>query len=801
MTVLHPHRELARLREFAAQCLAELGDEPPQQPHVYAAWEQARRLAHELRRRVAERISIGFVGAFDAGKSTLLNAVLDMGDLLAAAQTPTTGNITTILLRPVEAPQPPGPRAAVVDLMTVDTVDRCARYLLGKLIAVVDDNRLRTDIDMLRGYAPLTDGWQPLVNVAGSVWADPDSNIKLRSAIWELWCLRSALDAFASWLPREPGAPGHPLSLTDLRAAAALGISRRIPATLPGRVPHIRPRRGGSLSPADLELVFPLIRRVTIEVDAPAGLWCFTGLADTEGVEFIDFPGIGALGGLRDEFLCTEELAGITTILSVIRADRADEDAAAQLLTVLQGHRGGLGAVQDSVLVAINQFDRLTPPPVTGPVRQADLVNSRDALGSSLHMAGELTGRRPYRTAITSGDRRWAGGAPEWSRLADALDAGPGPDDRPGTSAALRAYAHDGGVTYLRELLGCHIGEHGLAIRVRQLGELERELDVLRQWLGRQRQPAAPVTDSARDDLIALFRDMTRLAWQLSGRTLDFIRPAGVAGAAGLHHQTQIRRAAVLLAYRWPHWQQVMRRVDGGYVRAAGGGVGPRIADGRRNIFGKAGGTQPEPNADTSIPLQQRFAEDLADLQATGEVLLRAAVADWTGRAATAVAEVRRRFHTEHLQRLLEAHLPHLDPDDGGRHRITLLRHLVDLDWIDGQLTESIAEADRLAAGGGTGRGHLFPFAERHALPWHPHWAEVPGSNALLRSHQTQLFQLRANAADALADAVCGRLSLALAELYGRLNAGISQLIAAIPTPLHVEQMAAASSAATSRRQ
>jgi hypothetical protein len=799
------YQELDMVQASAKQVqdgLARLAQLPAAStPLVRGILANAMRLARDLAARARAPISIGLVGEYSVGKSRLMNTLLGLPGLLPVSSQPTTGNITALRVKAARPGQPTGPLSASVSYMSHQELSGVARFILDKLQAVISENRLGGyDIGAVRGSDPVTDGWEGFEALARSWW--PDAPLKLRLHAWELLRLRDAMLVGAQLIPeRSPSAP-IAVEIDVVREAIEIRDSRTtLPPRFPERsmTPPIPP--GDALTPETLRATFPLIRRLTYDVAIDPGLLRLNGLRDSNGLELLDFAGLNAAGGARDELLCRWEVAQVTTYLALVRADHPETDAITEFEAMLEGSRRSTAHLAESRFLVANAFDEIALPSPER-VAQRGVADASEQLDSLVRIATALDPGLE-RVALTSTMPELV--RPEWSLVADALAAG---DPGPGAArltAALRGYAADGGIERLRNMLSDHIGAKALPIIVAELAALRAELCA---ELARLRDLVAPpgTASSAESDLEVLLgmikelADIAEEAKAMAKRCGDVEKiPVAAGGSQEAPEGTglmleRIRGDAVRAVYAWPQWTAIFSHVQGSEVKAtaAGGprppapgprgpGSGSRLDDLKAlndlSVAGHARGGPggpvvklPQVTNDFSEP----FSETLAALRAGAATMARDVVQEWVDDLYQRHAGLRTRladprWHARLAERV-EAAYP-----GAGSVRMKHMDFIRDLDWILDVLDESLRSAEAFADRPGN---VPFPLAPDHALPW----SVARGPLATPESrHVSRVHRMRHDLAEGVAFPVQSIVGMAFGVFRVQAEAQLNRLRSHVP--------------------
>jgi hypothetical protein len=247
-----------------------------------------------------------------------------------------------------------------------------------------------------------------------------------------------------------------------------------------------------------------------------------SGTSRSNEFVLLDFPGLGAIdSGVRDEFLCNQELREVQTIVILLNGNHPGSGQALQIYNMMQRHQANL---RDRVLVGVSRFDQLplegegglqaleelagrdpdtgaldedllgeiagvvAPPPAgaAGAVRAADVLRRLAVLRQVVHDAESLTPgkeRIVFLSPLLALDQQavnrpgFAVGSPAflsllprlrerprrlqaiWSRLGERLATS---EPAAPLTRWLKHFCRDGGVQRLRDLLQEHVARHGL---------------------------------------------------------------------------------------------------------------------------------------------------------------------------------------------------------------------------------------------------------------------------------------------------------------------------------------------------
>jgi hypothetical protein len=698
--VVSPGEDIIRVRRLAEAVrdgLPAAGEALPQNIKPEQI-EAVRRLADATIRRSEAEVRIGVVGGFNAGKSLLLRALIGTTELLPVDDRPTTGNITALSLRSEPDRGQTEAVGRAVEWMDEETAAGC----LGVMLA--EATRKAASVPAIDQQTPAGLGplfrearwaaWPQIEAWCEASWArcGEPPNPEVRSALYELvWFGRCCTSpAGRALLASGPGR-------ADLTAGLAEALTLTAGADVTGEFARV-PRGPGAATPpqpltADfVRAVFPLIRRVHLDVRIPDEVWRLTEHPDSPPFMLLDCPGLGAAGSTtRDAFLCEQAMWETETILIVLNASMLGADAGQRLFSQLQKARGGRD-LRTNTLAVVNRFDQYTDEPVpdpAGPVE--DTRRFRERLDQMLADATRLTASRE-RVALTSSlyaldrladawpvgtgteelrakarhilDRWYREGSRGWQLWADRLAGegrhGPLPE-------MLRAVVHDGGVGRLRVLIADHVAEHGLsqlADSVVELGyQLKAAYDALPRQVDVRKADPRPTLEAIREQIRALhgeyyklqsaFRrtppelmvreaDLRPLAGQPEFR--DLLPPAdsGPPGEMGLYRFINdcVREGV----WNWPGWGDVLSNLQDGRLILTG-----------QSVFDDAP-IQPPADSQEFYP---RFETTLATCWRLAEELSRLAVPhlleQLAGRVRSSVAGVTAALADARLDQRLQA--------------------------------------------------------------------------------------------------------------------------------------------------
>ncbi|MBB5827164.1 hypothetical protein [Micromonospora carbonacea] len=304
-----------RTRERAERLLAAVTAALPGGPHADAA-----RAASERVVRVAQApVSVALLAEGDDDHVVshhLWPPLLGGGAPALTPRRSTLGYVTAVRLRAV-ARERAAVRAVSVSFLDRAGIARCRSRLLDRL-----------------GDGPASAAdWPQALAQARRLW--PAADARCRAGLTELVALHRA-EVFAEHLLGVEGVPArldavHQATMPFHVGGAAGGVAPFPDATAPG--PY---EPGTELTESVLHRVFPVVRRVTVEVDVPHDRW---PLAD-EPLDLIDLPVLAPhLRTGRADLLIEDELgaASAAVLLSGARGDAVRAVRGYPQLTVLTG--------------------------------------------------------------------------------------------------------------------------------------------------------------------------------------------------------------------------------------------------------------------------------------------------------------------------------------------------------------------------------------------------------------------------------------------------------------------------------
>ncbi|MFJ4846232.1 dynamin family protein [Streptomyces sp. NPDC088733] len=807
---------------------------------------------NELEAVATTPVTIGVVGEFTAGKSSVVGAILGKPDLLPVARRAATAQVTALRLRPGPdgVPTALGPDATV-ELLGPAELAACLTYMAEKLADDLKRSKPAVDRRPLQEFLAAFAGsgtpasahpselpawrdprtWQRFDAWArGALWAGPEDNEQIRGRVRELHALSEAV------LSAEPSLFGttHTLPAQEALKLADTGRPETPGAPYPGRSPArerldaavltrlLRPDPEGRQEADRRRLVPPLIRRINLDVAVRPGTWAPVESGDG-GAVLLDFPGLGA-AGRRDDYLCQSQLKNVETILVVARGDLMGSDLAASFYGMMETQRPDRAALRDSILVAFNKWDCADVPQLPDGVAATGetVTEHSDDLYSLRTDAAKLLFQRRDRmqpfsvfTALTTegtgldctlrdlaspseeeiaalGRKRLA-----WGRLAGRIAAA---DPGHHWVDQLGEYARDGGLLALRGLLARHIEEHGARLKRQTIKE--QFLRTHRAWRtvdvrAGARGVAAGSPEHAR--IIQRFEQLRTAAERLMTGLHELRNPAKARRDGGASVLARLEERAVAQVFTWPLWGELYATLQDGVVAKA-----PRTdpedvpewvyalpEEERHEFLDNLRGRTRERQADTTAAFHEQYEKTVRSLYDDAFEQLTLWAAAWAAEQDEAFGESVAWLAEEETAVRLEslfAELP--DRATTPSFRVTQLKVLA--------RTSALASAaERGARKRAEARTEApvggFPQLQDHVLPWSHEYRDDPSPerrNAESSQYAVALFRDRlvASVYEQTAAAFADMLAAALAQMIGMVQENAK----AVPDSLQVAQMISA---------
>jgi hypothetical protein len=535
---------LARLDHLTGRC------QPLADPALMGNLQILAGTVRTLLREAHQPVRVGLVGAFNAGKTRLLEALLGCAGRLNVVDKPSTGNIVEFVLRTGDVPQTQLDGWKVVFL----SEQAEAAGILRRLLAEARDQQNREgfgqggDADLHRRLLEAEFGenerprWAKAQEWA--VLAHAKARAKQFKAVaFEVYRLAYTVGQAAPWLGRE-------FDLTEPDAIRLMSLDydpqevfQRELAQWQVRAPEVPTGKAlAGIPPAGLKALFPIVRKILVTATLPPAVAAPFGGPGGVDVRLVDCPGAGADGSnFRDGVLCARELRDVDTVFALLNAKNPGENR--QFIDDLLRLWGP--AAKDRILAVVSRFDQLPHDQnqskgrrdaladAPGPLTQRQLLEEIDTLGTLYKAAADtVMDREPARICFVSAmgylserlQEEGAGrrGTPEFYRRELGFAAGgPTPDqshqpwvremvqwfpvarrlreaadpDSHALADLLDELASDGGFTRLHRTLQRHLAQHGQANKLARLtperDQAARALAELEGEVTRRAQEAA----------------------------------------------------------------------------------------------------------------------------------------------------------------------------------------------------------------------------------------------------------------------------------------------------------------------
>lgn len=325
--------------------------------HIVSKLNEARGMLQKGVELSEAPLRIALVGEFNSGKTLMLNSLLDTTDLFPCLLQPTTGNVLEVRVNLRKEERRAEIQKATVNFFNQFEVESVLQHFVKHLqnqgLDGVPQAGLR-NLDKLEQYV-----LRKFNDVKG---------ISQKYALMSALEFIVSLQNYSEIVEREER-HSMPLSLDLISASLTLTAKPDLSKGIQPMHQQIKQlhesvkQKWGTdkLSSHNLRALFPIIRRVEVDVSA----WCVPfGVNDPEEcntLAFLDFPGLGAENSnARDEFLCMNEIADAHAVLVVFNGANPGSSGASTMATLFQ-RVGKLTA--ERTIVAVNRFDEFHPLP------------------------------------------------------------------------------------------------------------------------------------------------------------------------------------------------------------------------------------------------------------------------------------------------------------------------------------------------------------------------------------------------------------------------------------------------------
>lgn len=302
-------------------------------------------------------LRIAIVGEFNSGKTLLLNALMDSSDLFPCLLQPTTGNVLEVRLQMRREERPPEVRSATTSFFNKFEVEKVLEYYLKDLQSqTIEGLPSKISIkDLERFEQLLCKKFQDIRAIT--------PKYSILAALEYVMALRYNQSLV---MREERLVYPMPIDLiaTSLTLSARPELSKGIQAIHSGfkqTYAQNQEKVPDKLTSKNLRSIFPLIRRVVVDVAAWSVPFGITTSKDCSTIAFLDFPGLGAeSSSARDHYLCMTEIADAHAVLILFNGSNPGSSGASVMTSLFQ--RAGK-LTGERTIVAVNRFDEFDPLP------------------------------------------------------------------------------------------------------------------------------------------------------------------------------------------------------------------------------------------------------------------------------------------------------------------------------------------------------------------------------------------------------------------------------------------------------
>ncbi|MFF9115817.1 dynamin family protein [Streptomyces massasporeus] len=797
------------------------------------AFRNARRELAELRRVASTPVTIGVVGEFSAGKSSVIGTLLGDPALLPVHKHPATAQVSALALTVGESGLPArlGGRA-VVEFFDHQQVTDCLDYMIRSLAEEIAKADRGSDLTALAVIREALTGTPP---TTGPVWRDPgiwrDYDAWVRRTLWATEQDNEALRTRTVEIRKFSDAlfQLHPSLFGDtvtLATQDALSVTSRGRAPQPGTPYPARPPYEDPLTRQDLETharpdgmtsVAPLIRRVDYTVSVPPGTW---GPADA-GALLLDFPGLGAESS-RDAFLCGSQLRNVETILVVGRGDLLGSRDMAGFYGMMQAQGHSKEKLADAILVAINKWDEASVPDVPdgGKADGAAVQQLSDDLSAAAAAAGMLVAPRLDRLQLIS---VWTAAADPANGLARPLAALVPADKDPAAKAAalttarrrwaelaarvtevdprhhwaqdLTNYGADGGLEGLRQLLAEHIDTHGADQKRQTVGtQAARALQVCELLLSVAMTHAIGEHSEEAKELARRFEALRGAINRLMADLHRLQNPARAREGDGRTVLERLALRATELVYSWPQWGELLASVENGQIAksAPSANQDPALltvlSPEQRKIYLESLDAEGR-SADTTRAFQAQYARTYESLREEAAGHLAAWSLTWAAEYEDLFTKLHRWLDEPATKARLTSLFSHVE----GMPPAARLLHAQILTSRDVLVMPAVAKGEKAADGDASG----FPRRPDQVLPWSHDYPDDPSSAVrAMENSQYAAARMRHDIVTALRDEVETAFTQMLKETVTEMALAVGKSAPAVPDSIQISTMIAAAARA-----
>jgi len=305
-------------------------------------------------------LRIALVGEFNSGKTLLLNAMLDCADLFPSLLQPTTGNVLELRVALRREDKPVQIRSTKVSFFQERETWEILNYYLRDLNNQGLGSKIPSSVSSPAELAKLEDKLISAYDLA--------QEISTKYSVLATLEYVMSLKYNQSLVLRDQR---HETAIPKELLPDALTLAGRPELEKGAKFFHTSLQAlhdsVGSYNPNDpithknVRAIFPLMRRVSVTVDA----WCVPfGIESPEDyspLAFLDFPGLGAeSSNARDRFLCTNEIRDAHAILLIFNGSNPGTSGASVMASLFQ-QVGKL--TTERTMITINRFDEFVPGP------------------------------------------------------------------------------------------------------------------------------------------------------------------------------------------------------------------------------------------------------------------------------------------------------------------------------------------------------------------------------------------------------------------------------------------------------
>lgn len=347
-------KEIAQMLDTAA--VQWLNSGPP--ANIQERVTEARELLQHGIELADAPLRIAFVGEFTGGKTLLLNAMLDSTDLFPSLFQPTTGNVLEVRVTLRREERPPEIRSAQISFCNQSEIESILEGFLKDLKSQgVEGLPQKIDLgDLDKFERLLIKQYTEIKAITGKyvIVAALDYIVALH-ANQELVCRENR---FTTNLPMD-------LIATSLTLPPRPDLNKGIQGVYESFKRTYETKSGSKVTDRitsnNIRCVFPMIRKITVELNA----WATPFGIKTEDVgkrlAFLDFPGLGSdVSTARDYFMCMSEIRDAHAIVLVFNGANPGTSGASAMASLFQ-RAGKLSS--ERLIVVVNRFDEFHPMP------------------------------------------------------------------------------------------------------------------------------------------------------------------------------------------------------------------------------------------------------------------------------------------------------------------------------------------------------------------------------------------------------------------------------------------------------